>query len=185
MNDGEIVEMFLQRQEKAIEMLSMKYQAYCGKIAWNLLKNQEDTEECLNDTWYAVWSHIPPQKPANLSVYVGRITRNLAIDKLRKKMALKRADAHQAEMLREMDELNVSYTLDEQVAYQELQRALHTFLKNLPEADRNIFIRRYWFMDEIREIAKRHGVTAGSIKMNLYRNRKKLWKKLREEGESE
>ncbi len=86
MQDNEIISLFEIRDEHAIEALSDKYHPYCYKIAWNLLTNKEDSEECLNDTWFSVWSLIPPKKPSVLSHFCGRITRNLSIDRLRKNM---------------------------------------------------------------------------------------------------
>ena len=133
MQDNEIISLFEIRDEHAIEALSDKYHPYCYKIAWNLLTNKEDSEECLNDTWFSVWSLIPPKKPSVLSHFCGRITRNLSIDRLRKKYA-------------------------------------------------DIFVRRYWFFDSVAAIAKRHAMSVGSVKMNLYRSRKKLLKVLKKEG---
>jgi len=178
MEDTDIIELFWQGEENAIQELSNKYTPYCSKIAWNLLANQEDVEECLNDTWFAAWSYIPPKRPKILSAFVGRITRGLAIDKLRRKSAKKRADLHMSDVLGEMEELSFSYTLDDQLAEKEFIHIMNKFLRNLSEEDRDIFIRRYWYMDSVKDIAKRHGTSVGSIKMNLYRNRKKLKKEL-------
>lgn len=94
MNDDEIINLFLKRDENGIIELSTKYHPYCYKIAWNLLANREDAEECLNDTWFSVWSQIPPTQPPVLAHFCGRITRNLSIDRLRKKFAGKRPDVH-------------------------------------------------------------------------------------------
>ena len=96
MNDDEIINLFLKRDENGIIELSTKYHPYCYKIAWNLLANREDAEECLNDTWFSVWSQIPPTHPPVLAHFCGRITRNLSIDRLRKKFAGKRPDVHMA-----------------------------------------------------------------------------------------
>lgn len=153
MNDDEIISLFEARKEYGIQALSEKYHAYCYKIDWNLLTNNEDTEECLNDTWFTVWSLIPPKRPAVLSHFCGKITRNLNIDRLRKKYAYRRPDAHQTDILGEMD-----------------------------AKDRDIFVRRYWFLDFVSAISKRHGMSVGSVKMNLYRSRKKLLKVLKKEG---
>lgn len=181
MEDTEIVNLFWKRDESAVKELSSKYSGYCYKIAWSLLQNHEDTEECLNDTWFAAWKHIPPQRPNILSVFVGKITRGLAIDIFRKKHAVKRMDQHITDVCGEMDELNFSYTVDEQMAEKELVRTINKFLWKLSKADRDIFIRRYWYLDSIKEIAKRHGVTEGCIKTNLCRNRKKLYRMLKRE----
>lgn len=181
MEDTEIIDLFWKRDEAAIQELSRKYSGYCYKIAWNLLGSREDAEECLNDTWFAAWKYIPPQRPKVLSVFVGKITRGFAIDTFRKKHAAKRMDLHMEDVCGEMDELNFSYTVDEQMAEQELAEAIGRFLRKLKEADRDIFIRRYWYLDSIKAIAKRHGVTESCIRTNLCRNRKKLFRTLKRE----
>ena len=167
MNDDEIINLFLKRDENGIIELSTKYHPYCYKIAWNLLANREDAEECLNDTWFSVWSQI---------------TRKLSIDRLRKKFAGKRPDVHMADVMEEMEQLNVTYTVEEQLAEKELMETINRFLEEMSPKDRNIFVRRYWFLDPVSAISKRHHMSAGSVKMNLYRNRKKLLKLLEKEG---
>lgn len=181
MEDAEIIDLFWRREENAVTELSNKYSGYCYKIAWNLLENHEDAEECLNDTWFAAWTYMPPKRPAVLSAFVGKITRGFAIDSFRKKRAAKRPDSHRADLCGEMDELNFTYTVEDQMAEKELVRTIEDFLRKLSAADRDIFIRRYWYLDPIRDIAKRHGVTEGCVKTNLCRNRKKLYRLLRQE----
>ena len=129
MQDNEIISLFEIRDEHAIEALSDKYHPYCYKIAWNLLTNKEDSEECLNDTWFSVWSLIPPKKPSVLSHFCGRITRNLSIDRLRKKYADRRPDVHMADVLGEMDQLSVTYTIEDQLAEKELLEIINDFLE--------------------------------------------------------
>ena len=182
MKDNEIISLFELRDEHAIKALSDKYHSYCYKIAWNLLTNKEDSEECLNDTWFSVWSLIPPKKPSVLSHFCGRITRNLSIDRLRKKYAGRRPDLHMADVLGEMDQLSVTYTIEDQLAEKELLEIINDFLGKMDAEDRDIFVRRYWFFDSVAAIAKRHELSVGSVKMNLYRSRKKLLKVLKKEG---
>ena len=129
MKDNEIISLFELRDEHAIEALSDKYHPYCYKIAWNLLTNKEDSEECLNDTWFSVWSLIPPKKPSVLSHFCGRITRNLSIDRLRKKYADRRPDVHMADVLGEMDQLSVTYTIEDQLAEKELLEIIN-YIRN-------------------------------------------------------
>ena len=175
MKDNEIISLFEVRDEHAIEALSDKYHPYCYKIAWNLLTNKEDSEECLNDTWFSVWSLIPPKKPSVLSHFCGRITRNLSIDRLRKKYADRRPDLHMADVLGEMDQLSVTYTIEDQLAEKELLEIINGFLGKMDAEARDIFVRRYWFFDSVAAIAERHAMSVGSVKMNLYRSRKKLF----------
>ena len=124
---------------------------------------------------------MPPHRPLVLSAFVGRIARGFAIDFFRKKHANKRVERRRKDVLGEMDELSFSYTVEEQMAEKELLEAIEKFLWKLKETDRDIFIRRYWYLDSIKEIAKRHGVTEGCIKTNLCRNRKKLYRILKQE----
>lgn len=183
MNDQQIIELFFERNETAIAELERKYQPYCYTIAWNILKNREDSEECVNDTWFSVWSYIPPKKPTVLSAFIGKITRGLAIDSLRSKGAGKRADLHMVSIDQETEQIDrlVAPSMEDVLAERELVRAMNRFLKNLPEADRDIFLRRYWYLDTTEEIARRHGKTEGAVKMNLYRSRKKLYRILEKE----
>ena len=181
MKDTEIIDLFWKRDESAIQELKSKYYGYCYKIAWNLLENREDTEECLNDTWFAAWRQMPPHRPDVLSAFVGKITRGFAIDSFRKRQAAKRGMLYRDDVCEETAELNFSNTVDEQMAQKELVRVIEEFLSKLREADRDIFIRRYWYLDSIKEIAKRHGVTEGCVKTNLCRNRKKLYRMLEQE----
>ncbi len=115
MEDKQIVRMFLDGEQKAIQELDKKYNRFCFKIAWNILNNREDSEECVNDTWFRTWNYIPPKEPAILSSFVGRITRGLALDRLRKKYAQKRVDMHMADLEAETAKLDslVTNTLDD------------------------------------------------------------------------
>ncbi|MDO4306736.1 MAG: sigma-70 family RNA polymerase sigma factor [Eubacteriales bacterium] len=184
MEDGKIIELFFRREERAIRELSAKYQPYCFKIAWNILNNKEDSEECVNDTWLSVWSAIPPDRPSILAAFVGKITRGHAIDCLRKKYAAKRMDMHITYIEQETEIIDkmISHSLDDAIAEKELIRIINEFLRSLSEADRDIFLRRYWYLDKEADIARRHGKTVNGIKMNLHRSRKKLYKILKAEG---
>ena len=183
MEDIEIIDLFLGRDENAIKELSAKYHAYCHRIALNFVGSIEDAEECVNDTWLAAWSYMPPKRPANLPAFVGRITRGFAIDCLRKKYAAKRADLHLVHIEQETGVLNslLSDPLEEEITARELTHVINNFLRSLPEADRDIFLRRYWYLDREKEIAARHGRTVNGIKASLYRSRKKLYKRLQAE----
>ena len=163
--------------------MSTKYHPYCYKIAWNLLANREDAEECLNDTWFSVWSQIPPTHPSVLAHFCGRITRNLSIDRLRKKFAGKRPDVHMADVMEEMEQLNVTYTVEEQLAEKELMETINRFFgRNVSKGQKYFLYEDTGFLDPVSAISKRHHMSAGSVKMNLYRNRKKLLKLLEKEG---
>ena len=179
MEDTDIIELFLNRSEEAIRQTDIKYSKLCFGIAWNILLNKEDSEECVNDTWLITWNEIPPKIPKILSAFVGRITRNQAIDCLRRKNAFKRVDTHMADINGELERLEetVQYSLEHNIKRQEILDILDEFLKGLKEEDRDIFVRRYWYMDDIKEISRRHSVSESKVKSSLFRSRKKLWKK--------
>lgn len=183
MEDNEIIALFWNRDETAIRAASEKYYNYCYRIAWNIINNQEDSEECVNDTWFAAWTCMPPKRPVILSAFLGKITRGFAIDCFRKKNAGKRVDMHMADIAQEVGYLDkiAADTLERHMQEKEFLRLVNDFLRALPDADRDIFIRRYWYMDSLKEIAKRHCCSVSRIKSNLYRNRKRLWKLLEKE----
>lgn len=184
MEDTKIISMFWNRDEKAIQETDRKYHHFCYKIAWRLLMNNEDSEECVNDTWFAAWNHIPPHRPAFLSAFLGKITRGFAINRIRKSNAGKRVDTHIIAIKDEVLELNhaAARCLDEHIEAEELVRIINHFLETLSERDRDIFVSRYWSMRSIREITVRHKMTEGAVKQNLLRNRRKLQKILEKEG---
>lgn len=176
MEDDKIIDLFWQRKESAIFEVSIKYGDYCYAIAWNVLLNREDSEECINDTWLSAWKEMPPKRPGRLSSFLGKITRNFAISRLRMRYAGKRIDTHMADLMDEVEKLGTqcTYTLDEIMEEKELIRLITRFLKNLSPEDRDIFVRRYWYMDSVKSLAQRHCCSESKIKSNLFRNRKKL-----------
>ena len=184
MEDEDILELFWKRDENALRLTDRKYHASCYSIAWRILSSREDSEECVNDTWFAAWRSIPPQRPPRLVAYLGKITRGLAIDVLRKKHAAKRADTHMADIAGETENLNAALIRDpgEQLEAEELIGIINTFLDSLPDRDRDMFVQRYWAMEPIKNIAARHKLSEGAVKQNLLRSRRKLKKILEREG---
>ena len=171
MEDNKIIELYWQRDETAIKECQIKYGAYCGTIANNILCSAEDAEECVNDTWLRVWNVIPPEKPSRLSVFLGRITRNLAIDKYRKDNAQKYGGGQISLCLDELSEcIGEDNPIEDRIALKDI---LNTFLKSLPEKNRNIFLMRYWYLMPIGEIARRYDLSEGAVKMILQRIRQK------------
>lgn len=180
MDDMQLVDRLFRREEQVLQELDQKYRSYCGRIAQNILGNREDSEECVNDTWFQLWRLIPPNRPSSLQAFAGKITRGIAIDRLRKRSAAKRPDTNMAEVEREAGELAPVWNAVESAMEQkELAELLNRFLGELPPDERDIFVRRYWFMDSLADIAARHGTTVGSIRGKLYRNRNKLREFLR------
>ena len=129
----------------------------------------------------AAWSSIPPRKPAILSAFLGKITRNLAIDCFRRKKAAKRSTEHILELCKELEEIEdvTAYSLNDEIQRKEILEILEKFLESLKKGDCDIFIRRYWYMDSISEISARHGISESRIKSSLYRSRKKLWERVK------
>ncbi len=183
MDDNAIIALYWAREERALEETSSKYGPYCRNIAYNILCSREDTEECVNDTWLRAWNAMPPQKPSILSSFLGKITRNLSLDRCRLTQAYKRGGGQMAVALEELgDCVPAGDSVEEQIALKELSRLLDKFLRNLPEKECCIFLRRYWFVDSTREIALRYNMAEGSVKSTLYRTRQKLRAYLEQEG---
>ena len=180
MEDIHIINLFLERSEDAIRQVEVKYEKFCFKIAWNILYNTEDSEECVNDTWLITWNKIPPKTPTKLSAFLGKITRNLALDNFRKKNASKRADTHMMDICGEVEKLEntIKDYVEEDIKKKEILNILEKFLSDLKAGDRDIFVRRYWYMDNIKDIAKRHGCSETKIKSSLFRSRNRLWEDL-------
>lgn len=182
MEDSRILALYFARSEAAIQETDRKYGSYCYKIAYNILTNREDSEESVNDTYLSAWNSIPPRKPAKLSTYLGRLTRNISIDRWRGTNAKKRGGG---EIILALDELNecVSGQLsaEETMIQKEAVASLNRFLASLSEEERAIFLCRYWYVNSMEEIARKTGFSIGKIKSMLHRTRKRLSAILQEE----
>lgn len=154
MEDIHIINLFLERSEDAIRQVEVKYEKFCFKIAWNILYNTEDSEECVNDTWLITWNKIPPKTPTKLSAFLGKITRNLALDNFRKKNASKRADTHMMDICGEVEKLEntIKDYVEEDIKKKEILNILEKFLSDLKAGDRDIFVRRYWYKSKKQRI---------------------------------
>lgn len=183
MEDEKIIALYWGRNENAIKETKTKYGRYCHTIANNILHSHEDAEECENDTYFDAWNTIPPHIPLHLSVFLGTITRRIALDKWRKKSADKRGGGETIISLGELEEcVPDRKTIDEEIETQHLANILSYFLRELAESECNIFIRRYFYFDSIAQIAERYGFTQSKIKMTLMRTREKLRIYLEKEG---
>src|SRR5699024_9537064 len=149
MEDWKIIELYWARKEEALRVTEIKYGKFCFGIAWNILYNREDSEECVNDTWLAAWNSIPPKRSSFFSYFLGRLTRYFAIDCFRKKSAGKRVDRHMADIVGELEkiETTVADLPEDSVMKKDLIKIINQFLDTLKFQDRDIFIRRYWYMD--------------------------------------
>lgn len=183
MEDERIVELFWQRQESAISETESKYGHYLYKIAHNILADREDSVESVNDTYMKAWETMPPNRPSGLSTYLGRITRFVSIDRLRRKTSLKRG-ASQCELaLSELRELEQGGNVTEEaVDGILLAETISLFLKELPELDKNIFVGRYYFMDSVKDISRYTKISSSNVKIRLYRMRQELKEYLKREG---
>ncbi len=183
MEDEQIVDLYWQRSDLAISETDQKYGRYCHTIAYHICGIDADAEECVNDTWFRAWNLMPDQRPAVLSAFLGRITRNIAIDCIKAKNRLKRGGGEAALALDELEECVPGGMNPEQaVEEQELEDAIGRFTAALPETERRIFVLRYWYLASIDEIAKKLQFSKGKIKSSLFRTRSKLRSFLQEEG---
>ena len=183
MKDSEIVELYFKRNEEAIEKTSEKYGAYCKTVAENILKNQEDSEECVNSALLQLWNSVPPEKPENLKMFLAKITRNIAINNFKAKFAEKRGGKEGFAAFDELSECIPSKNnVEESFDAAELEKSINYFAKNLPEKERNIFIRRYFFFESPKKIGERYAFSENRVSVILCRIRKKLRKHLEKEG---
>lgn len=175
MDDMAIIELFNRRDERAIRAADDAYGDYCRSISMRILGSRPDAEECVNDTYLHAWNAIPPQCPAKLSLFLGRITRNLSIDRARKNKAAKRGGGVYELLLEELEPfLPGAETVEKAVEDAVLREALNRFLHTLGRRDCTLFLRRYFYGDCVRDAAKRCGISESSAKVTLHRTRKKL-----------
>ncbi len=183
MEDGQIIDLFLARDEAAIQRAAEKYGLRLRGLALHIVQEARTAEECENDAYLAAWNAIPPHEPRDyLYAFLARIVRNLALNRCRDRERLKRG-TFVAELSREMEECipapdDLESRLDDMV----LQETLNGFLGTLGEEKRNIFLRRYWYLDSVAEIAKRFGVSRSKVKTTLFRVRNQLREYLEKEG---
>ena len=176
MTDQAIVALYFARDEKATTASEQRYCAYCLAIARRLLENEQDAEECVNDTWLHAWQSIPPHQPQNLAGFLGKLTRSLAIDRLRGQNRLKRGGGAVSAALDELGECipDAAEHPDvwcDQIA---LRESLQAFLAAQPEDRRTVFLRRYFYAMEIKDIAREMGWGESRVKMQLMRTREAL-----------
>ncbi len=183
MEDKEIVDLYWQRSDLAISETNQKYGRYCYTIAYNICGVNEDAEECVSDTWLRAWNLMPDQRPTVLSTFLGRITRNYAINLIKSKNRIKRGGGEAVFVLDELEECIPGGTNPEQVLEEkELEIAIGKFVSGLPRTEKLIFILRYWYVAPVDDIAEKLQFSKGKIKSSLFRTRMKLRKYLQEEG---
>lgn len=174
MDDEKIIELYFARDEAAIFETSEKYGSYCYKIASGIVGNHEDSEECVNDTWLRAWNSIPPHRPDILRLFLGKITRNTAIEKYRKNRAKKRGKGKIDAVLDELSEILSSCDGADFEDSVLLSDSISKFLAGLEVRDRTVFLRRYFFGESISEISYLMDLSKVNVSVILSRTRKKL-----------
>lgn len=181
MQDEIIVELYWQRDESALRETEAKYSGYLSKIAFNILANAEDAQEILNETLLCAWNSMPQQRPKLLRTYLGKIARDLSIDRYRSKHRKKRIASEYTLSLNELEDL-IYYEFEDEYDQKLLGEAIGRYLHTLSGEARTAFVQRYYFSDSVLEIAKRQGCSESKIKSMLFRVRKGLREHLIKEG---
>ena len=180
--DKKIVDLYWERSECAISETSKKYGRYCNYIAFGILLSDADAEEVVNDTYMRAWDAMPPHRPARLSTFLGKITRNLALNRLERMKAQKR-NARVELILNEVEEFLPSGCGEGDVTDEIVMRdTLNEFLASLPTRERKVCVRRYWYMSNISSIARDLGMSESNVKVTLMRTRGRLKEHLDKKG---
>lgn len=188
MEDNQIVDLYWERDERAISESDAKYGAFCARIAMNILDNAQDAEECVNDTYLRAWNAIPPNRPTKLGAFLGKITRNLSLDRYKAKKTAKRGNSLFLVSLDELSECvpdgstGFGSGFDDETEARLIGECINRFLRKLSGEARDVFICRYFYSDSIGEIARRFGLSESKVKSMLHRARGKLKKSLESEG---
>ena len=175
MKDEEMVGLYWMRSEDAVAATAEKYGNYCYSIAFSILHNAEDAEECVNDAYLAAWNSIPPHRPERVAAFLGKITRNVSLNRWKQYNAQKRGEGQTELALSELEECIPAKTGIEQAVEDELLTwSIEKFLYSQPRLKRNLFIRRYWYISSIQELADEYGMSESKVKSLLFRMRKNL-----------
>jgi RNA polymerase sigma-70 factor (ECF subfamily) len=177
MEDSLIIDLFWRRSEDALTECAVRFGAYCRKIAVNVLSSGEDADECVNETWLKAWNAIPPAKPERLSAFLGKITRNIAINRYNAAHAQKRGDSVEI-ALDELAEIPAPQAAESG----EITRVINAFLHAEPTRNADIFIKRYWYLQSVRDIAAEYRDSENKVAALLFRMRGRLKAKLESEG---
>ena len=183
MDDIKIIELYWSRNERAVDETRTKYGSFIKHIAFNILRVSEDAEECENDTYLGVWNAVPPTRPKVFSAFIGRITRNISLKKLRAKTADKRRSNEAIISLDELGEcIPDGQSFADSLEEGELAEIINSFLGTLNATERRVFVCRYWYCDSISDICDRFGFGQSKVKMMLMRTRERLLTYLKERG---
>ena len=181
--DKQIIDLYWARAETAISETAKKYGRYCHSIAFNILHSHEDSEECVNDTFFNAWRTMPPQRPSKFAAFLVTITRHLSLNRWEQYSAEKRGYGQVPLVLEELNDcIPASENVEQVVDDLALTELLNRFLGTLSPDSRKIFMRRYWYMNTIKEIAKGYSMSESKVKMSLLRSRNELKQLLEKEG---
>lgn len=181
MDDKQILDLLWERSERAIQALMSRFGALLNRICMNILGDPQDAQECVNDTYMAIWNAIPPKRPEPLSPFVCRTGKNIALNRLRSNTAKKRNSQYNLS-LEELEPYLGTAALDDTVSAQQLGRLIERFLESIKTNNRMIFLRRYWFGDSVKDIAVQMGMTENAVSVRLSRTREQLRAYLQNEG---
>lgn len=183
MEDKQIVAWYWQREERAITASEEKYGPVCRSVSYNILQSRPDAEECVNDTWLRAWNAMPPQRPGILSAFFGKLTRNLSLDRWRYNRAAKRGGPQVETALEELGEcLPAPGRPEDRLEERETADLISRFLREQPQLDRVLFLRRYWYLDSVAALAERFSMNENTVKSRLHRTRLRLKEVLLREG---
>ena len=176
LSDKEIVSLFLERNETALAAVSRKYGNYCGTVVRNILKDPQDAEECLNDTWLRAWESIPPEKPRNLGGFLAKIAKGISLNRYAQSHTQKRGGGEVPLVLDELSECAADNSTNIEKVFEQklLTNAINDFLKTLSPEKRDIFVLRYWYCLSVAEIARKTGMGRSSVSVTLSRTRRSL-----------
>lgn len=183
MEDLAIIELYFERNESAIQETSKKYGSYCTTIAHNILNDIEDAKECVNDTYLRTWNSIPPTRPTMFRLYLGKICRNLSLDLWKQHHAKKRVTTEMTTVLSELEYCIADHSnVMEQMSEESIAIHINNFLRGCSKESRILFVRRYYYADSVKAIAKRFKMSESKVKSSLFRTRKALRNYLEKEG---
>lgn len=182
LEDSQIVSLYWDRNETAIDYTDKKYGKYLAKIAYNILADREDSQESVNDTYLAAWDSMPPHKPQVLSTYLGKLTRRISIDLFRRKNSQKRGGGEYILSLQELESCIGNDTTQQAVDMQLLTKTIEKYLQEISPEARNVFLGRYYYLDPVKKVAAYCRISESKAKILLYRTRQGLWEHLQREG---
>ena len=183
LSDNQIIELYWQRDEQAITATDKKYGSYLYTVAYNIIVNRLDCEECVNDTYLNTWNAIPPKRPSVLALFLSKIIRNLALERFRRDHAAKRIPSEMMVSLEELDDcLLCTKSAEEEYILSEIKRIMNDFLSSLGDRSLYIFVWRYYYCDSVKSIARMLSMSETTVRRELASIRAELRERLIKEG---